>query len=637
MMYHVEYDIAAICVTLFITYYLIFKKGLGKHANRVYLVLVLISFIAEISDVFGSLANNHPEYTNTFTQDFWNYLYLSTHNLMAFAFVVYLFYLLGYEKKKALFLVTIPYSVDLVLLVLNPAFHLLFYYDEKRTYLHGPAFPVIYVVAALYMIFAIYLSIRHWKKLGRNKAAALIFFLIISFIPTIIQMIFPLYLMSLFFESLGLMGILFSIENKDDVINPTTGILNRYALQDDLDVAMKEINSTLLLIKIPNLHHYNKMIGFENMNVILEQISKWLEEESGDSRCYDCGRGHFAVLCEDVAKSKIEDFQKNTFERFARPWVKGKISMIFPVQFGVIRLPEDTKNVENLFALIDTVFDGKDSCVLDVPKFISEYERRVLIENLIEKALRNKSFQVYYQPIYDVKSGKVHSAEALCRLIDEEHGMIPPDEFIPIAEQNGAILEIGKFVFEEVCRFYREGEIKDQGIKYLEVNLSVIQCMSRSLRITFDEILKWYSMDAGCINLEITESAAADNREVLFETIEKLKNSGFTFSLDDYGTGYSNISYMYEMPFSIIKIDRSILWKAIHPSNGEGEKNALIYMENTIRMLQEMGYKVLMEGVETGKQKEYLESIGCDYLQGFYFSKPIPGDAFEEYLRKINR
>ena len=175
-----------------------------------------------------------------------------------------------------------------------------------------------------------------------------------------------------------------------------------------------------------------------------------------------------------------------------------------------------------------------------------------------------------------------------------------------------------------------------RGIEYIEVNLSVVQCMSKNLKQLFDETLARYSLDAKYINLEITESATTGNQKVLFDTIKLLNESGFTFSLDDYGTGYSNITYMYDMPFSIIKIDKSILWKAKDPKTGEGQKNAIIFLENTIRMLKEMKYSVLVEGVETLEQKMFLESLNCDYQQGYYFSKPVQKQVFADYLRVVN-
>jgi len=638
MFYHIEFDIAAVFITLFIVYYVVYKKGLRRHANRVFLVMLLLGIISEFSDIFSSLCNNYPdEFIRSF-MDFWNYVYLCTHNVMAFLLDIYVFYLLGYDKTKhtSMLFLGLPITFDIIVLLTNPFHELVFFYDEMGRYTHGPLFVVLYAVSISYMIFALYLAIRHNNVLTKGRSAALLFFILISFIPLVVQMFIPQYLVTLFFESLGMMGILFTIENKDDVINPVTGIYNRFALEDALSDAMVSKDKTLLMVKIPNLNYYNKMIGFDNMNGILSKISMFLETEFVDFLCYDCNRGHFAMLGDRIDDDKIEEIKKKVFDRFEESWGKGKITLAFPVQFGSIQLPEDVKTMENLQMIIDANFDEKRSAVMDVPQIIAEYERRVLVERLIDKALKNKSFQVYYQPIWDYHTGKVRSAEALCRLIDDEFGFISPDEFIPIAEQNGTVLEIGRFVFEEVCRFYKEGRLQDLGINYIEVNLSVVQCVSRNIKESFDEILKKYNLDSNCINLEITESATADNHKVLIDTIGKLSESGFSFSLDDYGTGYSNIAYMYEMPFSIIKIDKSILWKAMAPENGEGIDGAVIYLENTIRMLKTMKYFVLVEGVETLEQKMLLEKLGCDYFQGFYFSKPVQKQVFADYLKVVN-
>ena len=638
MYYHIEYDIAAVFVTLFMAYYIIFKKGIRRHDNRVFLGMLVFIFLAEISDIFGSLANNNPQFTYRFVQDFWNYIYLSTHNTMVYVFALYIFYLVGYEKAKRRLLIYmgIPLLIDLILLFSNPFHGQVFYYDENGTYLHGRLFFVIYAIALSYMVFLVYFVIRHRKGLTKPRTAALLFFMTISFVPVVVQIFFPMYLLTLFFESLGLMGILFTIESKDDVVSPTTGILNRYALQLALDRAFVGKGNSLILIKIPNLNYYNKTIGFENMDSILRRISKWMDETYEPHICYDCGRGHFAVMCEGITDDVVDEIRNKTQERFEKAWGKGEFSLVFPVQFGVIKLQEDVKTIENVFMLIDAPFDGKTFTELDVTDAVKSYERGVLIERLIDKALKNRSFQVYFQPIWSYHTGKVNSAEALCRLVDDEYGMIPPDEFIPVAERNGSILEIGQIVFEEVCRFIKEGRLEECGIEYVEVNLSVVQCMSKNLKRSFDEMLEKYTLDPARINLEITESATAQNQKVLIDTIDVLKDTGFTFSLDDYGTGYSNISYMYDLPFNIIKIDKSILWKALGPDGTLGQKNAMIYLENTIRMLKDMGYDVLVEGVETLEQKMLLEELDCDYQQGYYYSRPIQKQVFADYLRVVN-
>lgn len=637
-MYHIEFDIAAVFVTLFILYYIIFRKGLSKHANRIYLCMLVLNLAAEFSDITAAVINNEPALGGLVIQYLSNYIYLAAHSILGFMLVIYLFYLIGYEKheKAAQLMLSAPVCVILILLITNPFHRKIFFIDENRNYAHGGLFFTLYVTAAAYMVFAIYLIIRHRLVLARARASALLFFILISFIPIVVQIVFPLYLFTMFFETMGLMGILFTIENKDDIINPTTGILNRYALQMAIDRVLQTSGNVLIIVKIPNLNYYNKMIGFSNMNDILQKIAKWLEKTCNRYSCYDCNRGHFAVLLEAVDDKTVNALKQKIIDQFEKPWGKGEFSLVFPLQIGVVHMPDDVKTMENLLMLIDAPFDGKTSTELDVVKAISDYERTVLIERLIDKALRNKSFQVYYQPIWDYNEGKVRSAEALCRLVDDEYGLISPNEFIPVSERNGAILEIGKLVFEKVCRFYQEGRLRKLGVDYIEVNLSVVQCMSKDLEDVFEKTLSKYSLNARHINLEITESATAGNQTILIDTIERLRSHGFEFSLDDYGTGYSNISYMYELPFSIIKIDKSILWKAIHPKTGRGQPNAVIYLENTVRMLKDMNYSVLVEGVETLEQKLFLEELECDYFQGYYFSKPVQEGVFLDYLKVVN-
>ena len=169
-----------------------------------------------------------------------------------------------------------------------------------------------------------------------------------------------------------------------------------------------------------------------------------------------------------------------------------------------------------------------------------------------------------------------------------------------------------------------------------EKNLSRAEMYDPGLIVKMEKITGDNGITPKDLYLEITESATTGNQKVLFDTIKLLNESGFTFSLDDYGTGYSNITYMYDMPFSIIKIDKSILWKAKDPKTGEGQKNAIIFLENTIHMLKEMNYSVLVEGVETLEQKMFLESLNCDYQQGYYFSKPVQKQVFADYLRVVN-
>ena len=235
-------------------------------------------------------------------------------------------------------------------------------------------------------------------------------------------------------------------------------------------------------------------------------------------------------------------------------------------------------------------------------------------------------FEVYYQPTYNI-DGTLHGAEALLRMSDSELGKLYPDEFIPIAEYTGLIDDIDDFVLREVCTFIRSGKPKELGMECINVNLSVVQCMRQGFAKHIIDIVETEEVDKSFINFEITESVSATDYKLFSSVVKELKDAGFMFSMDDYGTGYSNINAIFSLNLDVIKIDKSILWNAEKNEAGE------IVLENTVRMMKQMNKKILVEGVETEKQIEILKKMGVDYLQGFYFSKPIPKNELIEFLK----
>jgi len=205
-----------------------------------------------------------------------------------------------------------------------------------------------------------------------------------------------------------------------------------------------------------------------------------------------------------------------------------------------------------------------------------------------------------------------------------------PGVFIPVAEKTGLIIELGKVVFRKACIFLKENNLIEKGIKYLEINLSAVQCVKEELAEQYIGIMEELKIDPKTINLEITESAALSSKEILLKNMNRLIEYGVEFSLDDFGTGYSNLNYILELPISIVKFDRQMT-----NSYFESEKGKLI-MEATINMIKAVGTKIVSEGVETKNQLDVLEKVSIDYIQGYYFSKPVSGSDFLELIKEKN-
>ena len=250
---------------------------------------------------------------------------------------------------------------------------------------------------------------------------------------------------------------------------------------------------------------------------------------------------------------------------------------------------------------------------------IHDLDRQVDVKRELEKAIEENNVEIFLQPLIECDSGTMCGAEVLARIRNSEGRILSPGIFIPIAEQNGQINRLGSQVFEKACRFISEGKLAATGLQWVNVNLSPIQCMNRDLSDQFTEILDRYGVDAKYIHLEITEASMID-LSLLQKQIQTLQENGFRFALDDYGTGYSNLTRVKHYPFINIKLDMEVVWDYYK------ERDALL--PAIIKAFKQLNFSVTAEGIETEEMGKVMKAAGCDYLQGYYFSKPLPADEF---------
>ena len=247
------------------------------------------------------------------------------------------------------------------------------------------------------------------------------------------------------------------------------------------------------------------------------------------------------------------------------------------------------------------------------------------VKRALEHAIETDQVEIYLQPLIESVSGSMIGAEVLARITNEEGRVLSPALFIPIAEQNGQINRLGAQVFEKACRFISEGNLDKTGLSWLNVNLSPIQCMKKDISSEFSEILNKYKVRADQIHLEITEASMID-LSLLQKQITTLKTNGFQFALDDYGSGYSNLTRVKHYPFINIKLDMEVVWDYFR------EKDVLL--PAIVQAFKQLHLSITAEGIETKEMAEAMKDIGCDFLQGYYFSKPLPIPEFVEKYGK---
>lgn len=267
--------------------------------------------------------------------------------------------------------------------------------------------------------------------------------------------------------------------------------------------------------------------------------------------------------------------------------------------------------------------DSRPAVTLDA---LEDRHRRTELENVIYDALKNRRFLVYYQPLYNVCDGNFTEAEALLRLRDGSGNFVSPDEFIPVAEQCGLITEIGSAVLDSVCKYIRSMLKCSADIDTISVNLSVIQLMQDDVVSRLMDIIHANGISPNRILFEVTESTLVSNYEQVGDKIRAMSAQGVQFAVDDFGTGYSNITHVIDLPFDVVKIDKSLIWDSVR------SRKCNIMIRELTKTFRDIDLSVTAEGVETSEQDEFARQCGCDKIQGFRYARPMPVSQAGDYF-----
>lgn len=248
------------------------------------------------------------------------------------------------------------------------------------------------------------------------------------------------------------------------------------------------------------------------------------------------------------------------------------------------------------------------------------------IEQEMHDALKNEQFKVYLQPKIELSTTKIVGAEALVRWQHPKKGLISPGVFIPIFEKNGFITELDMFVFTQVCKNFKRWENESFPTFPISINLSRVHLENPDFISELERITKEYEIEPNLIEIELTESAIFDNTKILFKIMQTLKSVGFKISMDDFGSGYSSLNMLKDMPIDVLKLDRQFFITV-----GDAKKSQIV-VSSIVQMAKQLDIKVVSEGVETVEQAEFLRFIGCDMAQGFLFARPMPIEEYEKLI-----
>jgi diguanylate cyclase (GGDEF)-like protein/PAS domain S-box-containing protein len=417
-----------------------------------------------------------------------------------------------------------------------------------------------------------------------------------------------------------------------------TGLPNRVLFQERLERALHAANRHeelvgVLFLDLDRFKIINDSLGHRIGDLLLQRVAERVRQcvRESDVVCR-MGGDEFVVLLPRVsARSEVERVGRRLVFEMQEPFMLEEREYFVTASVGMSLYPHDGTTAETLLKSSDMAMyhakeQGRNACYVFTPSMNQQAVDRLTLETNLHKAVENNEFVLHYQPQVDTVTGAILGMEALIRWQHPEQGMISPGEFIPIAEETGLIVPIGRWALQTACAQTRAWQEAGWPDLRISVNLSLRQLQDASLMTDIQRLLRETGLEAAKLDLEVTESIAMENVQSTIALMQSLRHHGVTFSLDDFGTGYSSLNYLRELPIDTLKIDRAFIRKITQDSRD------VALTANIIGMAHALGLKVVAEGIETQEQRTQLQAMGCDICQGYLFSRPLSAEDFTRLL-----
>ncbi|MFA7117437.1 MAG: EAL domain-containing protein [Sphaerochaetaceae bacterium] len=628
--YNIWFDIAGIAILAVIFLMSRLKHTFPSTQTKIFKVVFLLCCLATLSDLlFGLWLNNIPQVHEVFP--LWvfsiiNYVYFFSHTSTAFLFFMYASLTLNLKNNYTRLLL-IPLIGTYLLLLSNPLTHTIFTIDSEGYY-RGPLILVVYLLCAFYLFIGAMLLFKYGGTLGQGKKFSLLFLVFFFALGVTVQGLFPLYLVENYCSDVCILLVYLSLHRPEEAIDTQTKLLNSSSFSSLTRLMIGEKHRfSLIYIHIVDGGYIRESLGTTLVDNLRIELANYLIKNFKKAYLFCLEEWKFCLIYNDKEQMVDEQALSHIVKRFNLGWNIQEQEVIVTPVIAVINFPQHARSQSELSDIIEAVNDlpaRPDKRVVKISELnVQRQHWYKEIDRISRTCVDDNLLEVVFQPVFDIKKQCFSSAEALVRLKDPLLGQIPPEELISIAEKNGNIIQIDNYILNDVCGFISQNHL---GLESLNVNISIVECMQCNMIQKLTNTLNAFCINPNFLHLEITETASGSFPLVLDENIRRLSEKGFVFCLDDFGSGYSNLDRLISLPFSIIKLDKPFITMATESFQ------TLSYLYNTIKMIKNLGRKILVEGVETEQQANMVANLGCDYIQGYYYSKPLNKVDFLKFL-----
>lgn len=628
-----------ISIIILIIIWVYSRKGssLPTLKNQLFQSCFLVTFCAMATNILSTVLLEYLDFCPIFITEVITTAYFIFTPLMGMVYFLYSSSVIYDDEHllKVMLVGSIPGILYVFLVLSNSFTNLLFSLDSINGYVRGPLISTTYIIFYIYCLISVLLVIINKHKVDYHIYKILAVFPMIAVIVIVVQQLYPSIILSGTAATMALLIIYLHLQNKQITIDSLTNLPNRSELFSMMEILIHKNNDIpfiLMVISLRDFKRINETYGQLKGDEFLKLISSYLCSITNPLSVYRFSGDEFAILIQSNYHDETNNIVKELNKRMTHSWKLQDCRVHLSTAVGVASYPYSAITAERLITAVEyAVMQTKSNpqkniyyCDLDMMNAIS---RREDILQILKDKLADQSFELYYQPIIDMETERFSFAESLLRIPESPLGPLYPDEFIPIAEESGLIIEMTYQIIDKVCQFINLLIKENIELTSVHINFSASQFNEDNLVEKVTEIIERNHTPFSKIKIEFTESTIAKNLQSVTDFANEIAKKEIRMGLDDFGTGYSNISTVFNIPFGTIKLDKSLIWSAIeHP------KSAII-VKNLTRSFQELGLSVVAEGVETDEHVQLIKDCHIDYVQGFYYAKPMDQEKTIEFLK----
>lgn len=616
------FQFAAVLTLLSCVVYATLQPHIGRPQNRIF-VWCMVSLLTQaiLNILSTALAGYVPVIPGLFPLvKVLDLIYVALHAAMMGMIYFYYLYatkMIRRRTKGEILAALSPVFIGEALILTNPLHELVYQYSENYRIHRVLVGNVLYVASVVYITVVMLLLVVRWFAISASRKKILLFTYIVFLIGLAIQLFLPEVKTELFAEAILYMGIMISVQYDEELIDAATGVYNRSALIADIhQIQGTRVSFCCVMVQFQNVELLTRILGCTGHELV-QILSPSLTSLHPLYLTYRLSPYTFLMMLADSTRDKAKELAEKVQRQLLTDWESAEQDT--PLQFSVLyaAIPEELKGSEDILLLSENLLPENSEGEVLAGEDLKDYFSKTSMFEALTRIYREKKIQISYRLVYSANRRRVEAAEAIMTLADPELGILEGADFMNAAETMGMTRQFGEYLIREVCAFLATETPDRLGIRYVGVHLSMIQCMNPEFVNLVIGIAQEYGVDPSRICFQIAETAAGIDYRSLEQIIHDLKNLGFLFALEKYGTGTANMYLTFSMNFDFIIMDWELLDAAVTSEAG------MIILESNVLMAKDLKRRVCLTGIHTPQRLADIQHIPIDYLEGDFFAAPL--------------